>query len=94
VDLLALALAAWLRRVRGQDEQGGAIDVRHPLADELRAKAIEGGPDPRPLLGITALFGDTGSDSALVAAVGRWLALLYGKGARATLAEAAGALGF
>jgi fructuronate reductase/mannitol 2-dehydrogenase len=94
VDLLALALAAWLRRVRGEDEQGGAIDVRHPLAAELRAKAIEGGPDPRPLLGMTALFGDTGTNPALVAAVGRWLALLYRKGARATLADAAGALGF
>jgi mannitol-1-phosphate/altronate dehydrogenase len=94
VDLLALALAAWLRRVRGEDEQGGAIDVRHPLADMLRAKAIEGGPDPRPLLGITQLFGEIGEDSRLQSAVGRWLALLYGKGAKATLAEAAVLLGF
>jgi mannitol-1-phosphate/altronate dehydrogenase len=94
VDLLALALAAWLRRVRGQDEQGSAIDVRHPLAAELRAKAIEGGPDPRPLLGMMQLFGETGANPRLQEAVGRWLASLYGKGARATLAEAATALGF
>ena len=55
VDLLALALAAWLRRVRGEDEQGQPIDVRHPLADELRAKAIEGGPDPAPAAGDLAI---------------------------------------
>ena len=94
VDLLALALAAWLRRVRGEDEQGQTIDVRHPLAEQLRAKAIEGGADPRPLLAMTQLFGDTGSDIRLQTAVGRWLALLYDKGAQATLDEASRTLGF
>jgi mannitol 2-dehydrogenase len=94
VDLLALALAAWLRRVRGEDEQGQAIDVRHPLAEQLRARAIEGGSDPRPLLAIEGLFGSTGHDPRLLAPVGRWLASLYAKGARATLAEAAATLGF
>ena len=92
--MLALALAAWLRRVRGEDEQGQPIDVRHPLADELRAKAIEGGPDPRPLLGIAQLFGDTGTDPRLIEPVGRWLAALYAKGARETLAEASRTPGF
>jgi fructuronate reductase/mannitol 2-dehydrogenase len=94
VDLLALALAAWLRRVRGEDEQGQPIDVRHPLAEQLRAKAIEGGPDPRPLLGIAQLFGDTGIDPRLVDPVGVWLAALYAKGSRETLAEASRTLGF
>jgi mannitol 2-dehydrogenase len=94
LDLLALALAAWLRRVRGEDEQGQPIDVRHPLAEQLRAKAIEGGPDPRPLLGITQLFGDTGADPLLIEPVGRWLASLYAKGSRETLADAASVLGF
>jgi mannitol 2-dehydrogenase len=94
VDLLALALAAWLRRVRGEDEQGQPIDVRHPLAAQLRAKAIEGGPDPRPLLSIEGLFGSTGRDPRLQQPVGRWLASLYAKGARATLAEAAITQGF
>ena len=88
VELLALALAAWLRRVRGEDEQGQPIDVRHPLAPLLREKAAEGGPDPRPLLGITQLFGETGADARLVEPVGRWLASLYERGSRETLAEA------
>jgi fructuronate reductase/mannitol 2-dehydrogenase len=94
VDLLALALAAWLRGVRGEDEQGETIDVRHPLAEQLRAKAIEGGPDPRPLLAMTQLFGETGSDVRLQTAVSQWLALLYDKGAKATLQEASRSLGF
>nr|WP_294519338.1 mannitol dehydrogenase family protein [uncultured Rhodopila sp.] len=94
VDLLALALAAWLRRVRGEDEQGNPIDVKHPLAEQLRVKAIEGGPDPRPLLGMVQLFGDTGTDPRLVEPVRIWLESLYAKGSRETLAEAAGTLGF
>ncbi|HQT79656.1 MAG TPA: mannitol dehydrogenase family protein [Rhodopila sp.] len=94
IELLALALAAWLRRVRGEDEQGQSITVHHPLADQLRAKAIEGGADPRPLLGLQALFGETGADPRLIEPTGRWLALLYGKGSKATLAEAAQSLRF
>jgi len=69
IPLLALALAAWLRRVR---EPG----FRHPLAAELRAAAIAGGVDPRPLLSIEALFGAPGKDERLIAAVGAWLRLL------------------
>ena len=94
VELLALALAAWLRRARGEDEQGQPIEIRHPLADELRAKAIEGGADPRPLLGIGQLFGAVGHDPRLQQAVGRWLGSLYGVGGAATLAAAARRLGF
>jgi mannitol-1-phosphate/altronate dehydrogenase len=94
LELLALALAAWLRRVRGEDERGQPIDVRHPLAERLRVKAIEGGSDPRPLLGIVELFGDTGSDPRLVEPVGRWLTSLYATGSRETLAAASRRLAF
>ncbi len=94
LELLGLALAAWLRRVRGEDEQGQPIDVRHPLAPLLRERAIAGGPDPRPLLGIEALFGEAGADPRLIEPTGRWLAALYATGSRATLAHAAAALGF
>ena len=94
LDLLALALAAWLRRVSGRDESGAALEVKHPLAELLRTRAEEGGPDPRPLLSIGSLFGDTGRDPRLVEPVGRWLRALYGNGAAATLAEAAAALAF
>ncbi|MET7242054.1 mannitol dehydrogenase family protein [Methylobacterium sp. EM32] len=89
VAFLALALAAWLRRVRGVDERGGAIEVRHPMAALLREKAIEGGADPRPLLGIRPLFGELGDDPRLVEPVAEWLGMLDGKGIQATLDEAA-----
>jgi mannitol 2-dehydrogenase len=92
VDLLSLALAAWMRRVRGVDENGAPIDVRHPLAAELRERAIAGGPDPGPLFGLTTLFGDLGASPALRAATGRWLASLYEVGAAETLAGAEPAL--
>jgi fructuronate reductase/mannitol 2-dehydrogenase len=94
LELLALALAAWLRRVRGEDERGQPIDVRHPLAEQLRVRAIEGGADPRPLLGIVQLFGDTGADPRLIEPVARWLASLYTNGSRATLDTASRLLGF
>ena len=94
LDLLALGLAAWLRRVRGEDEQGQPIDVRHPLAALLRERAIAGGADPKPLLSITELFGTMGADPRLADTVGRWLASIYRQGSRATVAEAARELGF
>lgn len=86
IELLAFAVAAWLRRVRGSDEQGAPIDVRHPLAALLREKAEEGGPDPRPLLAIEALFGDLGRNPAFVEPVARHLASIYERGTAATLA--------
>jgi mannitol-1-phosphate/altronate dehydrogenase len=94
VDLLALSLAGWIRRVRGVDEQGQPIDIRHPLAALLRQKAEEGGPDPAPVLSITQLFGSLGDDARLVAPLRRWLAALYELGARRTLALAAEELKF
>ena len=54
VALLALALAAWLRRVRGEDEQGKPIDVRHPLAAQLREAALAGGEDPALVTSVRA----------------------------------------
>lgn len=34
--LLCLAVAGWMRYVSGQDEKGSPIDVRDPMADQLR----------------------------------------------------------
>lgn len=94
VNLLALSLAGWMRRVRGTDERGAPIEIRHPLAATLRQKAEEGGPDPAPLLSLTQLFGALGSDPQLLAPLRRWLGALYEHGTRATLALAAAELGF
>jgi mannitol-1-phosphate/altronate dehydrogenase len=94
VALLALALAAWMRRVRAQDEGGQPIHVVHPLADLLRVRAIEGGTDPRPLLAITSLFGELSDNQSFVNSLERWLGLLYGTGSKATLALARRELNF
>ncbi len=94
VELLSLALAAWLRRMRGVDEQGQPIAIRHPLGDLLAEKAAEGGSDPRPMLAIEQLFGGMGQDPRLVQAVGKWLASLYEVGSLATLRRAAEDLAF
>jgi len=37
IELLCLALAAWIRYVSGQDEQGKPIEVQDPLAERLKA---------------------------------------------------------
>lgn len=89
VEFLALALAAWLRRVRGVDERGEAIEIRHPMAALLRETAVAGGADPRPLLAIRPLFGELGDDPRLVTPVAEWLGMLDGRGIQATLDEAA-----
>lgn len=94
IELLALALAAWIRRVRGIDEAGASIEVRHPLAEMLRERAAEGGADPRPVLGIAQLFGELGASEILVATVGKYLAGLYALGAARTLAGAEAELCF
>ncbi len=94
VDLLALALAAWMRRVRGEDEAGHPILIKHPLAAVLRERALEGGSDPRPMLAITALFGELIDDRLLTDKLARWLGSLYSVGVKATLASAQRELGF
>ena len=89
VEMLALALAAWLRRVAGHDERGAPIVVTHPQAELLRRKAREGGSDPAALLSISTIFGTLGSAAGLVQPLRRWLAMLYDRGISATLDQAA-----
>ena len=88
-DLLALGLAAWLRRVLGTDEQGQPIHVAHPMAALLAEKAAEGRADPAPLLSITALFGTLGQDPRVLSTVGAFLASIYETGTKATVHKAA-----
>lgn len=88
VELLALALAAWMRRLRGRDDRGAAIEIRHPLAALLKEKAAEGGADPMPLLSIGPLFGALAGQQRFVEALRRWLGTLYDTGASAALDRA------
>ena len=94
IELLAIGVAAWIRRVRGVDEQGRAIAVRHPISALLRERAEEGGADPMPVLRIASLFGDLADRPAFVAAVGKQLAAIYGYGMQAALSCAATEMDF
>jgi mannitol-1-phosphate/altronate dehydrogenase len=89
VDLLELALAPWMRRVRGEDELGQPIHVTHPLAALLRSRAIEGGADPIPLLAISALFGELADDQPFFSTLQQRLRSLYSTGAKANAVECA-----
>ncbi len=85
IELLAFAVAAWLRRMRGEDETSAPIPISHPLAALLRERAIEGGPDPMPMLRIVPLFGGLADDERFVASVQQSLRALYEYGAARTL---------
>lgn len=50
IDRLTLGVAAWIRYVMGRDEQGRDIDVKDPLAPQLRAIADFAQNDPRKLV--------------------------------------------
>ena len=97
IDMLALAVAGWMRYVSGRDEAGRPIKVSDPLAQEYERVAVESGvrdggsPDAfaRGLLGIRAIFGDDlAADSRFSEPVRTWLASLYSDGAARTVAKA------
>jgi fructuronate reductase len=89
IDGLALGVAAWMRYVTGIDEQGGAIDVRDPLRDMLRAKADAAGPDAATLapalLSVEQVFGrDLPANITFTTAVTQALDSLFRVGSKAT----------
>ncbi|KRB86456.1 hypothetical protein ASE00_07075 [Sphingomonas sp. Root710] len=94
IDLLAFGVAAWIRRVRGRDQEGRPIEVCHPLAALLRERAEAGQADPCPVLAIETLFGDLAAHPAFAGAVGKQLAAIYAVGMRAALAALARELDF
>ena len=87
---LALGVAAWIRYVTGTDEAGRAIDVRDPLAHDLRRRADAAGPVAErlapALLGIEIIFGtDLPTDPRFVGPVTTALSSLFAHGSLATL---------
>lgn len=83
--LLTLAVAGFLRYLRGVDEVGQEIEIADRLAGELRVRAAEGSDDPRPLLGLRSVFGDLGQNETFVAELAAALRELDTRGARATV---------
>jgi fructuronate reductase len=90
VPRLALGVAAWMRYVAGTDEAGRPIDVRDPLAADLRRRAEEAGPDAArlapALMAVEAIFGpDLPRDPRFTVPVTRALDSLIALGVARTL---------
>jgi mannitol 2-dehydrogenase len=86
-DLLALAVAAWFRCLQGHDLAGRPLALADVRLAELRELALRGGDDPRPLLGLTDLFGELRRHEAVVATLQQQLQSLSVHGWRATVAR-------
>ena len=64
---LVLAVAAWMRYLRGADYAGVDLQVQDAHAERLEEIALLGGNDPRPLLAQADIFGAlTGSERLAV----------------------------
>lgn len=89
--LLALGVAGWMRYVSGVDDAGQPIEVKDPMAAQLREVVAASADDARrveALLGLTAVFGeDLPQQRAFVEEVTRaWLSL-RDHGARHTVQQ-------
>src|SRR5512142_262619 len=93
ITLATLAVAAWMRYVYGEDEQGRPIDVSDPLAPTFAALADKHRGDPagfaQSLLALRAIFDeDLHNEPRFTAPVTRWLTELFSVGAARTVAHA------
>jgi len=91
--LLTLAVAAWMRYLRGTDLQGRAVVVEDAHGRLLQRLAVDGGDDPRPLLSQTGIFGELRSNPGFVESLRVALTRLGRDGLPAAL-RAAGADAF
>ncbi len=83
--LLTLAVAGWLRYLRGVDFAGAGIEIQDARKDQLQPLAARGGMDPRPLLDDRSLFGALSDDAGFAADLGEALRALDHEGPRETI---------
>jgi fructuronate reductase/mannitol 2-dehydrogenase len=89
--LLALALAGWMRYLRGFGLSGEPVQIEDVLLSDLQPLALAGGEDPGPLLGYQPVFGDLGDRPRVVESIERALHSIERDGLEATLGWYAGA---
>ncbi|HEY8583162.1 MAG TPA: mannitol dehydrogenase family protein [Capillimicrobium sp.] len=92
-ELLTLAVAGWLRFLRGRDDMGRALDVDDPLGEPLRELARAHPLDPRPILAQRELFGEIAGDALFAAQVEEQLRAFDRQGVRAAVQAALSAAG-
>jgi len=91
IDLLALAVAAWLHYLRGVDEAGAAYEIQDPLAAELKglvadtAAMQDDAARVRHLTAFAPVFGSLGQDGRFIDAVAVHLSSLRELGVWKTL---------
>jgi fructuronate reductase len=91
IDALALALAAWVLHLRGQDEAGRSYALDDPLAAELGAlhACIASMPTAQQraaeVTRFAPVFGDLADEPRLVQALAHALEALQSQGVAATL---------
>lgn len=84
--LLLLAVAGWVRYLRGHDLAGRPLVVEDPRLDQVRALLGASGHDPRRLLGVRSVFGTLADSPAVVAELRELVRLLDEDGLAAALA--------
>jgi fructuronate reductase len=93
IELLALAVAGWMRYASGRDEAGREIVVSDPLAGEFARIAAAHRGDPaalaRGFLSLRVIFGDDlPTEPRFAGKVASWLSALFADGAARTVARA------
>ena len=84
-QLLTLAVAGWIRYLRGVDEEGREISIADRLASELRVRANAGRDNPHPVLSLRSVFGDLGRNETFVSELAAAVRALDAGGAKATV---------
>src|SRR5690625_6497114 len=90
IDIICLAVAAWIRYGSGVDERGDAIDVSDPLASRLRALCDANKGDAagmvKAVVAVAEVFGtDLRDEARFVETTTVWLERFYEYGVLATV---------
>jgi mannitol 2-dehydrogenase len=85
-QLLLLAVAGWMRFLRGYDYAGKEVPVSGPMADRLTELALQGQEEPEALMSERSVFGALADDASFVAGVEVALRALEEQGPREVIA--------
>lgn len=92
IDIICLAVAAWIRYVSGVDEKGNAIEVSDPHAKVLRQLCDDNAKNPsaivRAVVALSPIFGeDLVHESRFIETTTLWLSRFYQHGVLTTIKQ-------